>query len=1026
METLNRDPCLPYGSNRFATIEPEEFQELLKQTDSENRQQRSPVVGAKIFRAYLASKGLSTNFEEFEKKELADTLAKFYVEARREDGKPYKTGTQLNIRASLNRHLKNTSNRPINIISEAVFFDANLAFSANQEKLRKEGYGDTVSIDKSDIAKLYTSGVFNEDTPEGLQNKVWFELMLYINVGGLGRDKLRMLERDHFSIAADSNGRRYVYQAKDNMTKKIQDKDCMTSKAGGGRMYETQTKWCPVASFEKYISKLYPYCNALFQVPIMINSAHLYINKPWWYKNSPVGVKTLGSFMPKLSLAAGLSRGYTNHSLKSTSMTILDESAFATKDTCICSVSGLLSESSVKTCIGPPNNIEKKQFLGAFSLSISQPVAVPNEAEDITDDKPSTSCGSPSAFTSPSAQCTTHAAAVISATGNIDGEVQMIPEQTDSDNTHRSTVSCAKVFKAYLASKGLPTNFEEFGKKELADVLVKFYVEARREDGERYKAGSLTNIRAGLNRHLKNTGLEINIITEPIFALANHVFSANQEKLKKEGYGGTKHYAAIDASDVVKLYESGVFNEDTPEGLQNKVWFELMLYFGNRGRDKLRMLERDHFSVATDSDGRRYVYEANDELTSKRNQDDDSMKSTADVVKMYETRRKWCPVASFEKYISKLNPHCSALFQVPGRIEMTPWYKGSNDRPWYKNIPVSEKTLGSFMTKLSTAAGLMKCYTNYSLKFTSVAVLDSVYTARDIWSGHRNEYSVMIFSGPMPYPLPLSLSISQPVSEPKEKGDVTYDKSSTSCAYPSASTAPSAQCTTFSIPGNKDEFQDRLHKSNWTLICKYCTRHFHCADRYRRHLRNHVKKYQRRHSHQTVTTEGTTKVCRNEKGNKPSPKSEQQIKRSPKKLICVLCKKLAGQKPRRHFMTIHDVYDQAEIESLYKKSCKLSGQPVRRTRCDSVRTSNSYQRRWKTCPYCGKLTKRMAEHIKASHKDYDAKVLKRVDRRVHANKASTSKVCWNEKGNKLATKSEQQIRRSPKVSINQEYFIIIF
>ncbi|XP_072018376.1 uncharacterized protein [Amphiura filiformis] len=631
------------------------------------------------------------------------------------------------------------------------------------------------------------------------------------------------------------------------MTKKIQDKDCMTSKAGGGRMYETQTKWCPVASFEKYISKLYPYCNALFQVPIATNSAHLYINKPWWYKNSPVGVKTLGSFMPKLSLAAGLSRGYTNHSLKSTSMTILDESAFASKDICsvsassiktcigrpnniekqklpgalslskdICSVSGPRSETSVNTCIGRPNIEIGQQLPGAFSLSISQPVAESNEAEDITNDKPTPSSGSPSAVTSSSAQCTTHAATVISATGNIDGEVQMIPEQRDSDNTHRSTVSCAKVFKAYLASKGLPTNFEEFGKKELADVLVKFYVEARREDGERYKAGSLTNIRAGLNRHLKNTGLEINIITEPIFALANLVFSANQEKLKKEGYGGTKHYAAIDASDVVKLYASGVFNEDTPEGLQNKVWFELMLYFGNRGRDKLRMLERDHFSVATDSDGRRYVYEANDELTRKRNQDDDSMKSTADVVKMYETRGKWCPVASFEKYISKLNPHCSALFQVPGRVEMTPWYKGSNDRPWYKNIPVSEKTLGSFMTKLSTAAGLMKCYTNYSLKFTSVTVLDSVNTARDIWSGHRNEYSVMICSGPydkeqknLPYLLPLSLSISQPVPEPKEMEDVTYmyDKPSASCASPSASTAPSAQCTTqaFSIPGNMDE-----------------------------------------------------------------------------------------------------------------------------------------------------------------------------------------------------------------------------
>ena len=55
-------------------------------------------------------------------------------------------------------------------------------------------------------------------------------------------------------------------------------------------------------------------------------------------------------------------------------------------------------------------------------------------------------------------------------------------------------------FKAYLTSKGMPLDFEEREKPQLAEVLSKFYVEVRREDGKLYKTGSLSliNIRAGL------------------------------------------------------------------------------------------------------------------------------------------------------------------------------------------------------------------------------------------------------------------------------------------------------------------------------------------------------------------------------------------------------------------------------------------------------------------------------------------------------------------------------------------------
>lgn len=354
------DPC-----DRFPEVNSQELKELIEQKDSKNTQ-KSTAGQVNIFRDYLLARNMDTNFEEWGKQELADCLKKFYVEVRRGDGKEYKTGSLINIRAGLNRHLK-MQGKAVNIISEPVFAQANLSFAANQAKLKREGLGDTthyVPIDEDDMTKLYESesGVFDIDTPEGLQNKVWFELMFFIC--RRGRENLRKLEKDHFAIATDANGRRYVYQCKDEMTKKIRG-DSMKSRVDGGRMYETKTERCPVASFEKYLSKLNPDNNTLFQAPIRSRSSES--SKPW-YKNAPVGEKTLGNFMAKISLAAGLSRRYTNHSLRATCITRLDECGFAARD--ICNVSGHTNESSIRTYIGRPNDAKKQKISDALYSSL--------------------------------------------------------------------------------------------------------------------------------------------------------------------------------------------------------------------------------------------------------------------------------------------------------------------------------------------------------------------------------------------------------------------------------------------------------------------------------------------------------------------------------------------------------------------------------------------------------------------------------------------------------------------------------
>ena len=52
--------------------------------------------------------------------------------------------------------------------------------------------------------------------------------------------------------------------------------------------------------------------------------------------------------------------------------------------------------------------------------------------------------------------------------------------------------------------------------------------------------------------------------------------------------------------DIEKMYHSGVLSNNDPRSLQNKVFFELCLHFGRRGREGLHKLRQDSFQFIVD------------------------------------------------------------------------------------------------------------------------------------------------------------------------------------------------------------------------------------------------------------------------------------------------------------------------------------------------------------------------------------------------------------------------------------------
>ena len=98
------------------------------------------------------------------------------------------------------------------------------------------------------------------------------------------------------------------------------------------------------------------------------------------------------------------------------------------------------------------------------------------------------------------------------------------------------------------------------------------------------------------------------------------MFSAVVVDLKRQGKGGVDHHPPLEKADLEKLYAS--FNVTEPENLQEKVFIDILLYFGRRGRENIRELRVSDFSCRKDTDGQFYIYMERDELT--KNHKDDS------------------------------------------------------------------------------------------------------------------------------------------------------------------------------------------------------------------------------------------------------------------------------------------------------------------------------------------------------------------------------------------------------------------
>jgi hypothetical protein len=229
------------------------------------------------------------------------------------------------------------------------------------------------------------------------------------------------------------------------------------------------------------------------------------------------------------------------------------------------------------------------------------------------------------------------------------------------------------------------------------------------------------------------------------FLPANEVFTAVLKELRREGLDKTKHKSVIEAKDIEKMYSTGTIGNHNPVALQRKIFFELSLHFARRGREGLRSLTKSSFAIKTDATGKRFVCQAYHEK--EKNHPGISNRETEKNAAMYEQPQDptTCPVATYEFYLTKLNPQCDSLFQRPKK-------NYTESGIWYDNVPLGHNKLGDIMKDISKQANLSQIYTNHCVRATTSTALHQAGVSTDritSITGHKNNDSLKYYiSGP--------------------------------------------------------------------------------------------------------------------------------------------------------------------------------------------------------------------------------------------------------------------------------------
>lgn len=265
------------------------------------------------------------DFETLPPPNLNDVLSQFYVDIVANPGS-HNIQSLVKVRNEIMKYIQGHpkwKSVPSSTFQTSNIVLENLLQSSKDLSWNKSRPVKKCPMEDEDLVLLMNSGLMSTDNPTALLRKVWFDLAIHL--GCLGQDAQRNLTCNSFILETDESNHRYYRLNKNIMNvDRVRSKHEMQFWSWDARMYEMpENPNCPVKSLDLYISKRNKSKDAFFQRPKQTVQHYEHC----WYE-APVGHCILASIMSKMSEEAGLSRMYTNTSVRLTAAKILEEQGY--------------------------------------------------------------------------------------------------------------------------------------------------------------------------------------------------------------------------------------------------------------------------------------------------------------------------------------------------------------------------------------------------------------------------------------------------------------------------------------------------------------------------------------------------------------------------------------------------------------------------------------------------------------------------------------------------------------------------
>lgn len=173
--------------------------------DEGNGNEEEPEVvirtGINYFKEYVEAKGHNLqSLRLMPPIQIAEYLKDFYTAVKSQDVEPFPSSLKY-IRTGLHKYFM--KHHRIDIVKDRDFELANSVFDVTVKQVPRRCH--RLRIEFEDLKKLYMGPALELDQPDTLQNKVFFDVNLYIC--NRGKDFLRVMSKSDFEVATDMEGR---------------------------------------------------------------------------------------------------------------------------------------------------------------------------------------------------------------------------------------------------------------------------------------------------------------------------------------------------------------------------------------------------------------------------------------------------------------------------------------------------------------------------------------------------------------------------------------------------------------------------------------------------------------------------------------------------------------------------------------------------------------------------------------------------------------------------------------------------